>query len=47
MKAWQQAINTEDMPSALKEYIAFIEDYLNLKIKLVSVGPDREQNILL
>ena len=33
------------IPQEMKTYIAFIEKYLDLKIKLVSVGPDRTQNI--
>jgi adenylosuccinate synthase len=46
-KGWAKDIDTNDIPAELKQYIAFIEDYLNLKIKLVSVGPDREQNVYL
>ena len=47
LKGWQQSIDMQNMPSELKEYISFIENYLELKITLVSVGPDRSQNILL
>lgn len=47
MKGWNQDIDIQNMPLELKEYISFIEDYLELKIKLVSVGPDRNQNIIL
>jgi adenylosuccinate synthase len=46
-KGWDRAIDVNDIPVELIQYIAFIENYLQLKIKLVSVGPDREQNIFL
>jgi len=44
---WNKQLNTEEIPLELKKYIAFIEFYSGLKIKLVSIGPDREQNIIL
>ncbi len=47
MKGWNRDIDIQNMPLELKEYISYIENYLELKIKLVSVGPDRNQNILL
>jgi adenylosuccinate synthase len=47
IKGWNQDIDIQNMPLELKEYISYIENYLELKIKLVSVGPDRNQNILL
>ena len=46
LKGWDKA-NTQPLPQTLKDYIAFIENYLNLKITLVSVGADRNQNIYL
>lgn len=46
LKGWD-AITGNTLPDTLKQYIAYIEQYLNLKIKLVSVGPDRTQNIML
>jgi len=36
----------EELPSELKEYIQFIEDELEIPVKIVSVGPDRKQTIL-
>jgi adenylosuccinate synthase len=33
------------MPSALKEYIGFIESEVGLPVETVSVGPDRLQTI--
>jgi len=37
----------EEFPEELKEYIRFLEKELKIPIKFVSVGPDREQIILL
>ena len=34
-----------DFPQAFKDYIAFLEKELETPIKIVSVGPDREQTI--
>ena len=36
----------DDLPQAAKDYIAFIEDYTNTAITIVSVGSDRKQTIL-
>ena len=47
LKGWAKDIDINKPPVELKQYIAFIEKYLQLKIKLVSVGPDREQNLFL
>lgn len=33
------------MPKNLKDYIRFIEDFVGVKVSLVSVGPDRDQTI--
>jgi adenylosuccinate synthase len=33
------------LPEELNRYIAFIEDYVQTPIRLVSVGPDRKQTI--
>lgn len=38
--------NQDELPSALKEYIAFIEQELGVPIVVISVGPDREQTII-
>lgn len=35
----------EELPIELKDYIKFIEDYLEVPIKIISVGPDRTQTI--
>jgi len=47
LKGWAQEIDIQNIPFELKQYIAFIEAYLQLKITLVSVGADREQNVFL
>lgn len=36
----------EQFPKALKDYVTYIEEELNVPIRLVSVGPDRKQTIL-
>ncbi|MDR1459929.1 MAG: adenylosuccinate synthase [Bacteroidales bacterium] len=46
-KGWNQPIDINNMPAELVDYISFIEEYLGLKITLVSVGRDRTQNIIL
>ncbi|MFY8186907.1 MAG: adenylosuccinate synthase [Flavobacterium sp.] len=38
--------NFENLPLAFKNYIQFIENYLEVPIKVVSVGPDRTQTII-
>lgn len=39
--------NYNDLPANCKKYLEFIESFTNTKISLVSVGPDRENNIIL
>ncbi|MBV7440551.1 adenylosuccinate synthase [Weeksellaceae bacterium TAE3-ERU29] len=36
----------EELPQTAQDYIKFIEDYLGIEVYLVSVGPDRSQNII-
>ncbi len=38
--------DTEDLPNAFINYINFIEKEVGLKIKIISVGPDRKQTII-
>ncbi|NYJ27359.1 adenylosuccinate synthase [Allomuricauda sp. ARW1Y1] len=49
MKGWSQDLTkmskSEDLPANLNDYIAFLEQQLNVPIKIVSVGPDRLQTI--
>lgn len=36
----------DDLPQTAQDYMHFIEEYLGIEIYLVSVGPDRSQNII-
>jgi len=49
MEGWNTTINPETnfehLPDELKNYVSFIEKQLNIPVKIVSVGPDREQTI--
>jgi len=49
LPGWKQEIHTikkyDKLPSELKGFIEFIEDYCKIPITLVSVGPDREETI--
>ncbi|WP_185864584.1 adenylosuccinate synthase [Blattabacterium cuenoti] len=48
---WEKKISHirdyNNLPDNCKKYIKFIEYYLNVKILLISVGPDRTQNIII
>ena len=48
-KGWDQDLTgcrTEDeLPETFKEYIRFMENYLKVPIKIISLGPDREATI--
>jgi adenylosuccinate synthase len=48
-KGWKADLTgmeeASQLPDALNEYIAFLEEELNIPIKIVSVGPDRKQTI--
>lgn len=50
MKGWNcnltAALQSDDLPQELMDYIAFIEEKTGVPITLVSVGPDRSQTIL-
>ncbi|MEX1383739.1 adenylosuccinate synthase [Lutibacter sp.] len=49
-KGWKEdltSMTSEDtLPKELKEYIKFIEDFVDVPVKIVSVGPDRKQTII-
>ncbi|SDQ59365.1 adenylosuccinate synthase [Flagellimonas zhangzhouensis] len=49
MKGWAKDLTkltkAEELPPALNDYIAFLEEQLEVPIKIVSVGPDRLQTI--
>ncbi len=36
----------EDLPQEFRDYIAFMENFLGVPIKIISVGPDREATIM-
>lgn len=48
-KGWNKSLegisNYQDFPEELKNYVKFIEDYVGIPIKIVSVGPDRTETI--
>ena len=50
MKGWKADLTgmtkEEQLPEALNTYIAYLEEELEVPIKIVSVGPDRTQTIL-
>lgn len=50
MKGWKTDISAlqsfDELPKALKDYIAFIESETGVPITIVSVGPDRKQTIV-
>lgn len=49
-KGWKEDISgmttAETLPQELHDYIKFIEDFVEVPIKIVSVGPDRKQTIM-
>ena len=49
MKGWSKDLTklskAEELPDTLNDYITFLEEQLNVPIKIVSVGPDRTQTI--
>ena len=50
MRGWYcslaEVTQYDEFPEALKEYVTFLEEELQVPIKLVSVGPDRTQTIM-
>ena len=48
---WTSKVNEsrryEDLEDNFKNYITFIEDSVGVKIKLISLGPDRDETVLL
>jgi adenylosuccinate synthase len=50
LKGWNTSLqgirDYDSFPIELKEYVSFLEKELEVPIKLVSIGPDREQTIL-
>jgi len=49
-KGWKEDLTamttSETLPKELNDYIKFIEDFVDVPVKIVSVGPDRKQTIM-
>ena len=49
-KGWKSDLThcrtEEELPQEFRDYIAFMEQYLGVPIKIISVGPDREATIM-
>ncbi|MBS9766393.1 MAG: adenylosuccinate synthase [Flavobacteriaceae bacterium] len=49
LPAWKEDLtkmtNESEFPKKLKDYIKFVEDFVGVPVKIVSVGPDRKQTI--
>jgi len=49
LKGWQEDLTkmakASDLPQNLNDYISFIEAFVGVSVKIVSVGPDRKQTI--
>ncbi len=49
-KGWEESLDTvrayEELPETLKEYIRFLEQETGVPIRLISVGPNRDETIL-
>ncbi len=49
-KGWKKPLNTvkdeKDLPSEFMEYVKFIEEYVGVPVRIISVGPDRNETIL-
>lgn len=50
LEGWEEDITTarsyDELPLNARKYIDFIEQYLGINVYLVSVGPERSQNII-
>ena len=42
-----EARDAADIPQRTKDYVAYVSDYLNVPIPIISIGPDREQIVQL
>lgn len=49
-KGWKKQISKiksfNELPAELKTYIKFIEDYMGVPLKIISVGPNRDETII-
>lgn len=50
MPGWEEDLtkmtSTSEFPATFSKYISFIEDFVGVPVKIVSVGPDRKQTIM-
>ncbi len=50
LDGWSEDISKiksfDELPKSAQDYLHFIEDYLGIEVYLVSVGPERSQNII-
>ena len=46
-KNMTQCRSAAEFPQEFRDYVAFLEEYLETKIGIISIGPDREQTIVL
>ena len=50
IKGWHEDLTkmskVDELPQSLNDYISFIEDFVGVAVKIVSVGPDRNQTII-
>jgi len=51
LQGWQEDITriekSQELPKALKDYIKFIEEEIKVPVTIVSVGPNRQQTIIM
>jgi adenylosuccinate synthase len=49
-EGWEEDItgarSVDALPKALQGYVAFLEQYFQLKLRIISVGPSREQTVI-
>jgi adenylosuccinate synthase len=49
LSGWEEDLtkmrSEDELPKAFMDYVAFIEAFVETPIKIVSVGPDRNQTI--
>ena len=47
-KSWDiEDLKNKKLPSSLQSFIKYIEKFLNVKVSMISIGPEREQVIYL
>ena len=47
-KSWDiEDLKNKKLPSSLKSFVKYIEKFLNVKVSMISIGPEREQVIYL